>query len=261
MLNWEHSLLDFKHQGSSAWTRDCDPEGLENLLWAAMNWGNYQRVVKGDLYHNVMEPVRTLWEDPARYVQMYHNEFLHFQLEEMIRLYAQELTKTQGRMARLVTGLALGGQAESVAVLKCCVNEFVIVLRRETLEPAPHVRFYGSEQYARIVNKPTVRGTKDQGSPLGGEKGPGSEGDKPALTTTHTDGLCIWSIAGQLSMKNRKKELYACRDTTLSQKLLKEVIQKTVLKLLDNSNFTAVCSQEALKTAIRVVAETQYFKK
>ena len=265
--NWEHSFLDFKHQGSSAWTRDCDPEGLENLLWAAMNWGNFQRVVKGDLFQNVMEPVRTLWEDPVRYVQKYHNEFLHFQLEKMVRLYAQELTKTQGRTARLAGGvaggLALGGQAESVAVLKWCVNEFVTVVRGGTLEPAPHVRFYGSEQYARIINRPTVRGAKGQGSSPGGEKGSGGKGDKPTATTTHTDGLCIWSIAGQLSMKNKKSELYTCRDMTLTHKLLKDVTQKTVLKLLDNTEFTAVCSQDALKSAIRakVVAEAQHFKK
>ena len=64
-------------------------------------------------------------------------------------------------------------------------------------------------------------------------------------------------------MKNKKSELYTCRDTTLTHKLLKDVTQKTVLKLLDNTEFTAVCSQDTLKSVIRakVVAEAQHFKK
>ena len=72
----------------------------------------------------------------------------------MIRHYAQEMTKTHGKRTRISGGLALGGQAESVALLQWCVGEFVARVRGGTLEKAPHSRFYAGEQFTRIANKP-----------------------------------------------------------------------------------------------------------
>ena len=103
-----------------------------------MNWFNFQRVTKDELFHRCGDPIRELFEDQGRVVSGYYNDFLHFQLGRMIRGYAQELTQTEGKLARLAGGLALGGQGESVAVLQWFVREFVGLARGEGVCGSAH---------------------------------------------------------------------------------------------------------------------------
>ena len=156
VANWKHSLMDFKEPEHSAWTMDCDPGGRDNLLQAVMNWGNFVRVVYGNEYSGCAAPIRHLFEDSDRCVTKYQNAFLQCQLEWTIRRYAQEMTKTPGRRARICGGLALGGQGESVALLQWCVGEFVALVRGGTLEAAPHTQFYASAQYTRVRSTPVA---------------------------------------------------------------------------------------------------------
>ena len=125
MSDWQFSLKQLKSPEASMWGRDCDRQGSENLLGAIMNWFNFQRVTKDELFHRCGDPIRELFEDQSQVVSRYYNDFLQFQLERMIRGYAQELTQTEGKVARLAGGLALGGQGESVALLQWFVKEFV----------------------------------------------------------------------------------------------------------------------------------------
>ena len=76
---------------------------------------------------------------------------------------------------------------------------------------------------------------------------------KGAGSNVGKEGLCIWWLAGKLSMANRKNVMYECRASvgTHSHKPLSQVTQKTVLKLLDDPTFTSACSQDSLKMAIK----------
>jgi hypothetical protein len=63
-------------------------------------------------------------------------------------------------------------------------------------------------------------------------------------------------------MKSKQGIVYGCRvSADVKHKQLSQVTQKAVLTLLDDSEFTAVCSQDALKAAIKakVVAEPWHF--
>ena len=257
--NWKHSLLDFIEPECSAWTRDCALQGSRNLARAVENFGNFQRVMKGEPFRDCMAPIRVLWEDPGRFVERYQNEFLHFWLERMIRSYAQEQTKTQGKMARAAGGLALGGQGESVALLNWCVAEFVALVRGGTLEPAPHERFYASEQWARVVNKPVAGGAKGKSGGSGGGPGPGKVGGSPGgggakAPPYHKDGLCLWWLGGKLGLKNQKGALFECKtpegENAVVHTVLSKVKLSTIKVLLKDAKFTAVCSSDSLKAAI-----------
>ena len=75
----------------------------------------------------------------------------------MIREYCEELTTTFGKVSKLTVGLPLGGQQESVALLKANVDKFVALFRGGLLEKTPHVSFYESDAFLRIQNKPEWR--------------------------------------------------------------------------------------------------------
>ena len=266
--DWQYSLRNFKGPESSAWTRDCAGQGRENLLQAVENLGNFQRVTKGEAYRDCMGPIRVLWEDPGRFVKKYHNEYLQFQLERMFRVYAHEVTKTQGKQARMAGGLALGGQKESVALLQWCVNEFVALVRSGTLEASPHERFYASEQYMRIANKSVREVAKSRtiggGGPGGGRGVAGSPGGK--APPFHKDGLCLWYLAGKLGLTNQKGDVFECRtpdgEDPAKHTVLSKVKLSTVKMLLKDPKFTAVCSADSLKTAIlaKAIDEKRRFK-
>ena len=158
---------------------------------------------------------------------------------------------------------------ESRALLDAQVNKFVALFRGMSLEKTPHASYYESGVFERIRNKPTWSartgsGAGRTGGTPGGGKAPGGTAVKSAVQTLFAEGLCIWWIAGKLSMTNKNNVRYECRAPagTHKHKQLSQVTQKTVLKLLDDPAFTAVCSQDALKTAIRAkaVAELWHFK-
>ena len=269
MSDYQHSLMDFKDPESSAWARDCSKQGLANLLRAAENFGMWQTVVNGGEFEGCMGALRILWQDPNRFVQRYQVEFLHLQLERAIRLYAQEMTKTQDRVARVAGGLALGGPTELVALLTWCIGEFVALVMGGTLELPPHHQYYDSEQYLRIANKPGTGGGKGKGvnSNAGGDKGKGGTGGSGVrVPPYHKDGMCLWWLAGQLGLKNAKGEVFKCRtpegEDPIKHTALAKVTLMTVKKLLRDDRFTSVCSSDALKTSIlaRAVADKTRFK-
>ena len=76
-----------------------------------------------------MDPIRELWAEPGAMVHQYHAVFLQYHLEKMIRDCSQDITLSLGKVARLMKGYALKGQAESVALLRANVDSFVAFIR------------------------------------------------------------------------------------------------------------------------------------
>lgn len=139
------------------------------------------------------------------------------------------------------------------------------------MEAAPHERFYASEQWARIVNKPGARAAKGQGSSVVGGTGMGRLGGNPGggggkAPPYHREGLCLWWLAGKLGLKNQKGDLFECRtpagETPVVHTVLSKVKLSLVKALLRDSKFTAVCGSDSLKTAIlaQAIADKHKFK-
>jgi hypothetical protein len=127
------------------------------------------------------------------------------------------------------------------------------------LEPAPHERFYASEQWARVVNKPVAGGAKGKSGGSGGGPGPGKVGGSPGgggakAPPYHKDGLCLWWLAGKLGLKNQKGALFECKtpegENAVVHTVLSKVKLSTIKLLLKDAKFTAVCSSDSLKAAI-----------
>ena len=270
MSDWQFSLKHFRSPETSMWTKNYDRQGSDNLLAATMNWFNFQRVTKDERFHRCGDPIRELFEDQGRFIYRYYNDFLQFQLERMIRGYAQELTQTQGKVARLAGGLALGGQGESVALLQWFVREFVGLARGGTWERAPHDQHYGSEQYRRIANKPGAGDAKGKGGasslPSGGRVGGSPGGGGVRVPPYHDKGLCLWYLAGKLGLTNQKGEVFVCRtpdgEHPVTHAALSTVKLSTVKRLMKDAKFTAVCGSETLKTSIltEAIAKANKFK-
>jgi hypothetical protein len=119
-----------------------------------MSYGEFQHILKGDLFKGCFDPIRALWEDPSVRLHQYQATFIHCHLEAMIREYCEEVTTTVGKVSKLTVGLALGGQVESVALLQANVAKFVALFRSNILERTPHASFYESDIFLRIRNKP-----------------------------------------------------------------------------------------------------------
>lgn len=155
--DFSESLWDFISPDSSAWGRDTFQLGRHNLLEAVVCWGEFQCIIKGAAFKGCVNSIRDLWEDPEIHLEHYQSTFIHCQLEVMIREYCEELTTTFGKVSKLTVGLPLGGQQESVALLKANVDKFVALFRGGLLEKTPHVSFYESDAFLRIQNKPEWR--------------------------------------------------------------------------------------------------------
>jgi hypothetical protein len=139
-----------------------------NLLLAVEQWNDFQRIFKGEAFANSMYPLRALWESGDRYMERYHNTFIQYHLETLIRDYFHELCVTKGRICETtIPNLPLGSQRESVALLRGMVDRFVKAVVDDTWERAPHEIFYQpSSTFSNIEGKPAH--TRPARGPVGG---------------------------------------------------------------------------------------------
>ena len=208
-----------------------------------------------------MQGITDLWEEPGSRVTSIHNAVLQVFLDNMLRDYGNDIAYTQGKESGSMVGMALGGQAESLALLQAHVAKFVTFIQSGKLEGMPHTAFYGDVSYTRILNKPVW--TTDIG------RVPAPRDKVVALGTGrqyHQEGLCIWALAGLLKMKSTTTgKPYQCRtpkgETAFDHTVLSKVSQKTVTKLLNDSKFCG-SARPALLAEIKakVVADGYRFK-
>ena len=265
------SLWDFKGPESSGWGFDMAWIGRSNLLEAVGNVEEFLRILKGDAFRGVMNPIRDLWIDPGALVQQYHAVFLQFYLERMMRDYYQDITQTSGKTASLIKGQALGGQAEAVALLRTQVDNFVTLVRGRTLEVAPHTAFYGDPKWIRISYKPpysTAAGKSGvaNGGSTGGGVGTGSGAGSGVRAPVHREGLCVWMLADMLGLKNKTGGRFECRATAgsppIAHSQLSRVRKSAVLKMLEDPQFLNG-ARDGLKNAIieKIEADPKVFRK
>ena len=258
--DWTHSLWDFRGTESSGWGPDGDYQGRMNLLRAVEAWGDFQRVFKGEAFYKCTAPFRDLWESAHKYMENYHNVYIQFQIENMIRDYFHELCFTRGTDCVSIPGQRLGGQMESVSLLQKMVADLVVVAKSGQWEQAPHEKFYrATSTYSNIANKPGMSTPKRSLSvattPTAAreEKGDRAWVEKPP--PCHRHGLCLWHLAGGLGLKNRANTVYSCDEQETHMELSKVPIG-TVRKLLTDTQFMGVCrSAELKKRVVKAVDE------
>lgn len=245
--DWTHSLLDFKAPESSGWTRDSDYRGRMNLLLAVEQWNDFQRILKGEAFASCMSPLRALWESGERYMERYHNTFIQYHLETLIRDYFHELCTTKGRICEsTIPHQPLGGQKESVELLSGMVEELVKAVRDDTWERAPHERFYQpSSTYSNIENKPGYSKPKGDESELVLEVKPPS---------CHKEGLCVWHLAGALRLTNHLGMSYTCAINVV-HKALSTIPLSTARMLVKDKDFMGVCPSSDLQAKVVAAVE------
>ena len=217
----------------------------------------FQRVFKGEVFFRRVSLLRTLWDSSEQYLANYHNTYIHFKLELLVRAYFYESCVTRGVSAKVYPSQRIDTQDNCVAFLEFLVNGLVDDVRGNKWERADHPRFYAPhELYSLIQNKPNVRmsgsvgggrgstviGTKLQGLSAGvPSPDPGraltGHGTQPVVPACHKHGLCIWYLAGALGLRNRKNRLFACRDAGAKHALLKQVPLVDVHLLLSDKEF------------------------
>ena len=167
--------------------------GRAELLEALMNFAEFQRVFKGEAWRDCMAALRQLWEDQGTRVSKVHNVVLQVYLDNMLRDYSNDIAYTGGKVAANIDGaLALGGQRDSVALLRAHVDKFVTFIQSGTLEGMPHAAFYGDVMFTRILNKPWTTATAAVALPVGAtDRGAGKVVGAKTTQTHHSEGLCI----------------------------------------------------------------------
>ena len=259
------SLWDFKGPESSGWGMDTSYLGRANLLEALENFDAFLGILKGDAFKRCMDPIRDLWMEPGSLVHQYHAVFLQFHLEKMIRDYYQDITMSTGKAARLMTGYALKGQTESVALLRANVDNFVTLIRSKTLEGAPHTAFYGDNKWVRITNKPAYPTSPGRSSGQGAGGG-GSASGAGVRESCHREGLCIWALADMLGLQNKTGGRYVCRpvgsEPPVTHTPLNRVRRSAIVKLLEDPKFLNG-ARDGLKKAIltKMEAEPKLFRR
>ena len=255
------SLFDFKGLERTGWGQDNSYIGRANLLEAVQNYGEFQHVFKGSIWRNCMQGITDLWEQPGSKVTSIHNAVLQVFLDNMLRDYGNDIAYTQGKESGSMVGMALGGQAESLALLQAHVAKFVTFIKSGQLEGMPHTAFYGDVSYTRILNKP-VWTTDNRRGPVPRDKVVAAGTARPY----HKEGLCIWSLAGLLKMKSTTTgKFYQCRtppgEAAVEHTALSKVSQKTVTKLLNDPKFCG-SARPALQAEIKakVTADGYRFK-
>jgi hypothetical protein len=223
--DWAVSLWDFKDR-DQGWSFDTEWQGHQNLLRAFENFIDFQRIIKGDAFGGCATPMRELWESQSQCVSRYHAVYLQFHLEALIRSYFKEVSQTRGTQCHASHHLPLGGQAESVSLLRHLIAEFLADLKSGTKwEQLPHTLFYGhNERFALITNKPAypaAAGGVASGAAVG--KTPKPNSPPTNNNKKHHEGLYFWYLAGELGITDRAGAPYKCRDAAFKHRALKNV--------------------------------------
>jgi hypothetical protein len=245
--DWSVSLWDFKDR-DQGWTFDTDWHGQRNLLRAFENFVDFQRIIKGDAFQGCANPLRELWESQTQVVNKYHAVYIQFHLETLIRAYFKEVSLTRGTKCYASHQLPLGGQGESVALLKHLISEFIADMQSGAKwETAPHTRFYSSrERFASIINKPSYPNTLNAVA----SSNPPTPVKAQTITRKHHDGLCFWYLAGELGLSDKNAVPYSCKDKTFSHKPLNTVPYNVAQKLLKDPSFLSDCTSLGIRQRV-----------
>ena len=249
-VDYKCSLRDFAPYECTGWTRDVDYKGRKNLWRAFKGWLKFQFVFKGRLFWDCLDHVKAFWKSSEKPMERYHNTYIHWKLETLIRAYFYEIALTRGREAKLYSKAPIVNQQDCVGLLSELLHNFTSAVQDGSWEPAPHPVFYAPmSQYSLIINNPYGRcGGPDRSavatsttapSDTGGAKDPGQgvKLDKAPKPAPHKHGLCVWSLAGALKLTNGKNEVFECRDKSFPHALIKTVQYGTVTKLLSDAEF------------------------
>ena len=281
--NWTNNLIDFKRPGDAVWGESIDFEGRMSLMRAMEAFGDFQRTFKGEGFKGCMEPLRSIWEatnlSPDVSLSRYHNAFLHYKLEGLVRDYFHEVRATRGRFARRTPGASLVGQGECAAFLRLLMEEFVDAIMMKRWEQVPHEEFYSpGSAYSSVRNNPlrprrvekSIEGRVLARSLTGGggyressRSKPGATGWQTKSKPYHAHGLCLWHLASQLGLKNKVGEPFRCQETQQRHSRIQDVLLSTVKELVHNPAFMDVAIHDDLKTKVRQAVESQssMFKK
>ena len=249
--NWNRSLWDFV-EGEEGWGRGIECQGRRNLLRAFESWVNFQVVFKGAEFEVVGEPIRALFRDQERVLDVFGAEFIWAQLEIMIRAYRYEVVTTRGRVTRRNGKHPLVKQSDCVLFLRTLAEELARDARTGRWEQFPHLKFYAPGSQFNLLILPGRRAQEANKAPYGqgGQPRTAEKGDKD---TSHKFGLCMWYLAGELGMVNKRTQTkYECRDSARKHVALKHVTLGTVRKLLGDPEFmtcrTEVVKEDLVKT-------------
>jgi len=219
-----------------------------------MNFAEFQRVFKGEAWRDCTAALSQLWEDQGTSVCGIHNVVLQVYLDNMLHDYINDIACTRGNVATNIDGnRALGGQQESIALLKAHVNNFITFIQSGILEGMSHTAFYGDVIFTRILNKPpwaTAAGQDSVGVGLGQQ--------------SHMEVLCIWALAGMLEMKSTLTgQLFAWRTAPREHPIqhapLFTVTVGTVFRLFEDPEFTRKV-KESFKAAVTAKVETDTWR-
>jgi hypothetical protein len=255
--DWQRSLWDFAEDGAG-WGKGLDVKCKRNLLRAFEAWVDFQCVFKGIRFREILAPVTELFRDQGRVLEEYGAEFVWAQLEWMIREYRYEVVTTRGRTSRRQGAHLIVNQEDCVQFLLVLVRELVQEARDGRWEPYPHPRFYAPGSRFNLVRTPDrsggAQGARDVGMDhVARDKGKGGE------DRSHKHGVCMWFVAGQLQMMNRKTGVpFRCRDGARKHAALKTIPIGIMRKLLQDPDFVSCRSEGIKRDLIQKVEEKKH---
>ena len=257
------SLHDFAPLECTGWHEDLDHKGRHNLWRAFEGWIEFQCVFKGTGFRSVIQPLRDLWLSSLQFFPRYHNSYIHWKLEALIREYFYEVATTRGRVAKLYGSGSIVDQADCVDLLRGMLATLISAVREGSWEAAPHPIFYAPRSpYSMAINKHgTAKGgersdvseTVNEGKGQGYSERKNLHVSKPG---SHKNGLCMWYLAGMLKLQNKANEVYVCKDSSARHVALRTVSLGVVRKLINDKEFMT-CINGDLKERLRKAVEDQ----